>query len=1151
MHITLCHSTICIVNNNNITKPLATCSPKEEITRGLFFINMGKIILNTLIVVAFLFNSIGVHSFNAEKSGKEDALRPLSSAIHAIQEKGMWRSATENAEVMIKYETKYYKVSKRAKELKAALERIGFKKVGFYTDSHGERAGCDISILLEDDKKPYSYNKEHKADTEKCMYGSRRRVFEWANEGKRLAEVINPARFEELASGAIDEKRKRLEARQESCITGEIIPSVAAEFIARKVVESLKDVKGPLLPGNEVMVTLPEYEGHKSDKAKQQEEAEEDTVSVALVGFDKQEADNLTVSFYLKYKQVNKDRTDSTAMNIGEVSEDEALESAYDIYILNWPLCSDPDMSLDRRINEKFSGATILVYNPKSKHKDWSKTYSDIKGDDGDYFSSGIDELASEVVEDCDIIAGLRRKELEAKKAEDGLTTDEREHAIKMARLLRSEEIHIIKEDEYEKAVTKKSAIKFRKKPEWRYLDEKRPVLVFENFRAVSSKRGKLVLKEDDEIEIEFDKISGEKWKAVVVVVEEDYIACTVPYGFTRKEFLAQATSGTIRKKYNGAQARAKLKFIRSILGSIKFRKGDFRSVEDKYPLVNMGLGLKPLDGAPLRKSVDMVALSKTGKKIANDKQQLQLMTAGLNGTAIELGWGPAGTGKTYDASEIAYHDNCLGKSLIVGAQTNRAVDNLLIELKKKGIKVYRLGNHKHVIDPLLWDDWLYPEPIKPKEPHKPSAQEGKPRERYLAAKERYSKAMDEWIECHQAWRKFRNKALLEIKNGKAVVGGTCMTIGLERKKLLGDIVFDKCIVEEGSIASFTELLMVFAVAREAALVIGDHVQLGIQPIQDEIIKEMKAVGVDPEEIKNLNISLYEFLLNEGIFNVTMLENCYRMTPLLVELANYNYDDKLNAVRDVSPEVNHNSLIVIDTKNLKERREDDSRRPSWFNILELRIMEKILRGLGKIGIDTEWLGNLTPYAEQIKEIKKLQRNLMEEVFGFSQDRQVVQEKARRKNRLSRNTGTIYIAQGREFPVVIVSAVRSNTDFTTGFMSKRMWHTINTRTQDCLIVIFDSENFLKTWDNKEAVGFIKHMLMLAKREKNGGIYIELTPENPWPDLTGTFHVLQKHLPATYGEAKMPLYPEGSSKTGLGADVIPINQLNAHLAISSAA
>jgi len=817
--------------------------------------------------------------------------------------------------------------------------------------------------------------------------------------------------------------------------------------------------------------------------------------------------------------------------------------------------------------------------------------------------------------------------------------------------LLKTAETCVSVSGDHESELARNSLLKFDKQPLVQYIAGK-PYLVFEHLQLAEGKR--LSLREDDEIEIMFSRGEKEVYRAAILRLDAGRLICTVPGNFSLTEDLPLVERGMIKKRYNKEVIAAQRRFLRNALTF----HGD--NTTGEYLPVMASL----LDGnseSNTREKDRCGAVHVRNPDIANDESQMQLLSRALNGAAIELGWGPPGTGKTTASAEVCYQNWRMGKSQLVASQTNRAVDNVLLKLKEMGIKVYRVGNHPNEFDPGLREDWLYA--AKPKKRwqgeiaafHKqpvhetlagencfifediklfedsPTLQENDMIEiksrrgdqvydavvasmegnklvcvvpeginptidltffeagtirvnetdsHYTGYEDNiYYPKLDEW----------RDSVAEEIKSGRAVVGGTCTGIAIDRflnrqlpRWALADVdnegrdievkdddgdgislpfKFERGIIEEGSVAPVSEALLVLERIREKVLIIGDHKQLGVSMLDTELEKELmvtyllnigKKVGTigkesifpdkigkegtfpdtksflkfvsrhHPDEykaaqnkVRDMQTSLFEILLREGGFPITMLKYCYRMTPLLVKLINIFYDGKLIAAREgkVSPEENKHSLVVVDTKNIAASRDSQPDGRSSFNQFEGDTTMGIVRGLGRhAGIDADWLGLITPYRAQVTFYRRELRDMVKEEYQG-------REAGKRIRALMEHTGTVWPFQGTELPVIVVSSVRSNTEGRAGFVSWQMWNVMDSRGQECVINVMNTDTFIDS-QKKGVRRFVRHMRRLAIKE---GIYIELTPDEPEPDLSETYEVLRRSLPKRH-TGDTPLFPE---------------------------
>lgn len=665
----------------------------------------------------------------------------------------------------------------------------------------------------------------------------------------------------------------------------------------------------------------------------------------------------------------------------------------------------------------------------------------------------------------------LRLPELESRS--QTVETGEAETSWKeeMTKRLRDTETYLTVQGESARKSALSSRLLFARRPINGHIGDQR-CLIFEDTQT----EGNLRLKPDDEITIHSTDGKYE-WRAVVLDADEDRLITSLPFG-PREQGSAIPSEGIIRVSPRSITTEVQLAFLRRIMSHPE---------SGRYPLVDVALGFAPLGHK--RRDVDWVVLS--DPDIRKNPEQVKLLASALNGYPIELSQGPPGTGKTTVAAEVAYQNHVLGHSQIVAAQTNRAVDNVLLKLKAKGVKVYRIGNHPQVFDPGLRQDWIYAgRPRKPVQP----------KEKDPDALAKFAQTMRDYEKAYGVWRQ---GIIDDIKFGRVVVGGT--VIGVEVDRFLNremreergqPFQFNDGIIEEASVASFSEILLVLGKIREKVLIIGDQKQLGLSPIDEELQIELHRAGLEEDEIKACGKSFFNFLLQRNIFNMTMLKGVYRMTPLLVQLTNYFYEGKLRAMRqDVPKDVNRASLIIIDTHRLGFEEKTSA---SAFNPVEADIVLGLMRQLSQAGIDTGDIGLLTPYGAQVSHYRA---RLKEAV---RQRRLPSRETAEEMAKLMNNVGTAWPFQGREKPVMVVSPVRRDPPQVmgsgrviakTGFVGPEMWNVITSRGQEADLIVLNSDTFLAS-RNSTVAGFVRHMLGLAKSQ---GIYIELSPENRLPDL----------------------------------------------------
>ncbi|MFH1790559.1 MAG: AAA domain-containing protein, partial [Candidatus Omnitrophota bacterium] len=1005
------------------------------------------------------------------------------------------------------------------------LRKIGFQRIRVvpdfvtYFDTLLYTSEYNVVVVVNPDQG----NDREMDFADRARSFRKAKVFEWSAGGRVLSEIISAARY---STRTFDTERGhigkyRSSPRDERLIVGDISPDTAAEYIARNVVPWLIE-EGPIV--SDSLTVLPEYTSEATGGMCR------NSISVGIVDFQDTQARELKEGLKDKIVTMEAARVDRAGFSVDArilSGPDEALERSFDVYIMNW---RGDYRGLWEQLTKKHPGSLIVMYSGQR-----NELGNALSGSRTEWVSQTDSRVDTGQAVDYAVSCMARLGDIRQKRQKAWSGT--------MLSRLQAADTYMQRSDAWDSLAAHMTSFTCDNKPSCKHVN-KVPHVTFEGIEAAGT--GGMRLKEEDNVTVTF-KGAARVWTATVREVDDDRVVCVFPKSFSPMGDIPRENFAcTIKKVHNDSSTRVQHAFLQDIMEMVFTDDAQARL---EYPVAAVALGLEKVEIADESGKTGQVILR--NRRIGANTQQLKLTAAALNGGTIELGWGPPGTGKTTNAGEIIYQNYCCGKSQVIAAQTNRAVDNLLLLAKDMGMKVYRVGRDPEIFDPGLREDWIYKD--MPRKPERPPSDA-------IAEERRLFK--DRMGKYHREYAEWEERVAKEIISGKAVVGGTCMGLALDpfvgilidiqgqkKNNLISNHIepgtkdrlipfkFDRGILEEASVASFAELLITLGFLREKALIIGDHNQLGVSPMADDF-KRFLATGNIPNEwatqsragavfqgrennlthyqISALETSLFEFLVKQEAFNITMLEDCFRMTPLLVELANFNYRGKLRAMRDVPAEVNRHSLVVIDTKNIPKSmgNEDVRAGTSWFNEFEEEVVMDIMEGLGReAAVDTEWLGLVTPYRAQIDHYRnKLKRMIRQSAGGKAAFDRI--------GALMENVGTAYPFQGREEPVIVNSCVRSNTHGRTGFVDWKMWNVITTRGRNCLIVVLNSDTFLDS--RKERVAeFVTHMLALA-REK--GVYVELTPQKPKPDLSETYRVLRKTLPKDY-EGSIPLIPDG--------------------------
>ena len=440
---------------------------------------------------------------------------------------------------------------------------------------------------------------------------------------------------------------------------------------------------------------------------------------------------------------------------------------------------------------------------------------------------------------------------------------------------------------------------------------------------------------------------------------------------------------------------------------------------------------------------------------------------------------GPFGTGKTTVLVDIILKLIKKGKRILVTADSNNAVDNLLEKLINYTDQVVRIGNLSKVsekaslfyLDNLIKTESIYE---KIKEVKERMEKVLKKRDKYLKPKpslkrglsekdilrlaflgkgargidEKTIRSMANWIKYNKEYEELKeeynlylNHAIKKIINNSKVILTTNSSSALE---IIEDLSFDYLIHDEASQSTEPSSIIPLVKCRKAIFA-GDHKQL-----PPTVICE------DNEELK---LSLFERLMMLEKPNY-QLRIQYRMNELLMEFPNKTFynntliaDDSVKNIvlSDLNPKikelndnvVNDIPLIFIDT--LGEEHEKISFSKSKFNLLEIDIVEKIVKKLKKF-VDKNQISVVSPYKEQVIKLKEKVDVEVSTIDGF---------------------------QGRENEIIVFSLVRSNKNEEIGFLKDyRRLNVAITRAKRKLIIIGDSNTLISDKIYKKFIDFVK-------------------------------------------------------------------------------
>lgn len=404
-----------------------------------------------------------------------------------------------------------------------------------------------------------------------------------------------------------------------------------------------------------------------------------------------------------------------------------------------------------------------------------------------------------------------------------------------------------------------------------------------------------------------------------------------------------------------------------------------------------------------------------------NDSQKYAV-AACLDMDDVEVIHGPPGTGKTTTLIELIGQLNRQGKSILVSAPSNTAVDNIGLRLAAQKIDFLRVGNN-----------------VKVREELTPYTIEGKIEESNLKQTIKKMRIQSEQLRkmAHQYKRKFgkdereqRRLLLNEVKSIRKEIKvlqqhfeESCYektTIILGTPIGLHDCHFkeesyDVLMMDEAGQCLEPLVWTVIPLAKQLILA-GDPFQLPPTVISEDAKR------------KGFNVSLLETLI-KNTFPVHLLDTQYRMEAVIAEFSNrYFYEGKLKSDKPVATDNNH--LFFYDSAGADYTEQEDEHSASLYNLEELRFIHRLMDAEG---IDPKSTVFITPYNGQLQQAKDYFKEIPFQRFS-----------------------TIDSFQGQEADAIILSLVRSNPNQQIGFLNDyRRINVALTRARKKLYIIGDS------------------------------------------------------------------------------------------------
>jgi len=424
---------------------------------------------------------------------------------------------------------------------------------------------------------------------------------------------------------------------------------------------------------------------------------------------------------------------------------------------------------------------------------------------------------------------------------------------------------------------------------------------------------------------------------------------------------------------------------------------------------------------------------------------------------------GPFGTGKTRTLTEIILQENRKGSKILVTAESNTAVDNLLKRMPITD-NLLRLGQTKRispenrkysleskilehpsnnklqgyyqVIDEYTEELNYYTKPTQQNSKGLTDNQIKKYAQKHKSIRgidKNTIQSMARWIDykekigqLYEKIHSLEDKIIPEVITENNIIFTTNSSAALE---VIKDEKFDVAIIDEASQTTIPSNLIPISKARKFILA-GDHKQLPPTIINSNA--------------RPLEKTLFESLIRKYPEKSELLDTQYRMNQQLMQFSNTEfYHDKLQTadknrditIKDLTDTIDEKAITFIDTSQMQnntEKQLNDS--TSYTNPLEKDLVIQVTQKYIQSGIKEDDIGIITPYTDQVTEISQETDIEVNSVDGF---------------------------QGREKQVIIISTVRSNNRADIGFLSDmRRLNVALTRAKRKLVII-GNKNTLET------------------------------------------------------------------------------------------
>jgi ATP-dependent RNA/DNA helicase IGHMBP2 len=407
---------------------------------------------------------------------------------------------------------------------------------------------------------------------------------------------------------------------------------------------------------------------------------------------------------------------------------------------------------------------------------------------------------------------------------------------------------------------------------------------------------------------------------------------------------------------------------------------------------------------------------------------------------------GPPGTGKTRTLVEVVRQQLLLGRSVLVTAASNTAVDHLARQLARQRVKPLRLGHPTRIAEDLR--EFTVETLAQSTEEYR-RAQALQNEARALRAKYQKQKtsalrssrgaaaAARDWLtksnQLNAEARRAMKEARAKVLRRSRVV---CTTAAGADSSVLGSTLFDVVVLDEATQAA--DPIALAALQRgKIAILAGDPCQLSPTLIDAEAARE------------GLASTLFERATGRWKPEATqLLDVQYRMHAKLMRFPSESmYGGRLTADPSVAARLLHElsgvmpdrerpePWLYVDTAGAGWDEAVDEETQSTFNARHAERTAIEVRRLLERGVAAQDIAAITPYGAQVRLLRRLLADAVASGLEI---------------------GTVDGFQGREKEAVVVDLVRSNAGGALGFLNDtRRMNVALTRAKRCLVIVADS------------------------------------------------------------------------------------------------